>query len=255
MSDLALLADTLRAAHRPGDPLVVVNVWDGWSARTVAATPGCEALATASHSIAEARGYADGEQIPVEEMLAAVSVIAAATDLPVSADLESGYGDAGSTVAAAIAVGIVGANLEDQAAGIDEHVARVMAARGAGDAAGVGFVINARVDEYLKGEGIRARAMDAGVAYLEAGADCVFVPGVRDAQTIGMLAQAFDGRLSVFAGPSSPSLAELAALGVARVSFGPGSMGLAAQALSEAATALHAREAYPEALAFRPPAP
>lgn len=255
MSDLAALADTLRAAHRPGDPLIVVNVWDGWSARTVAAAPGCEALATASHSIAEARGYADGENIPVEEMLASISVIAAATTLPVSADLESGYGDTGATVAAAIAVGVVGANLEDKAQGIDEHVARVGAARAAGDAAGVGFVINARTDEYLKGEKVRAKAMDAGRAYLDAGADCVFVPGVADAETIGMLAQAFDGRLSVFAGPKSPPLAELAALGVARVSFGPGTMGLAASALSEAAATLLDRGDYPADLAFRPPAP
>jgi len=251
----AALAETLRAAHRPGEPLILVNAWDGWSARVVAATPGCEAIATASHSIAEARGYKDGENIPVAEMIAAVRVVAGAVGLPVSADLEAGYGDARATVAAAIAAGAVGCNLEDQAGPIEAHVARVGAARGAGDDAGVPIVINARTDEYLKGGQVRARAIDAGRAYLEAGADCIFVPGVRDAAEIGVLAEAFDGRISIFASPASPSLAELARLGVARVSVGPGSMGVAAAALADAAAALIGRGDYPGTLAFRPPSP
>jgi 2-methylisocitrate lyase-like PEP mutase family enzyme len=255
MPDLADLADTLRAAHRPGDPLILVNAWDGWSARVVAATPGCEAVATASHSIAEARGYADGENIPVDEMIAAISVVAAAVELPVTADLEAGYGDAGATMAAAIAVGIVGCNLEDQAGSIDAHVARVAAARRAGDDAGVPVVINARTDEYLKGGQVRARAIDAGRAYLDAGADCVFVPGVKDPVEIGVLVEAFDGRLSVIGSPAAPPLAELAKLGVARVSVGPGSMGVAAAALADAAKALIGRGDYPGSLAFRPPSP
>lgn len=255
MPDLAALAAALRAAHRPGDPLVLVNVWDGWSARTVADVPGCEALATASHSIAEARGYADGERIPLAEMLAAVAVITAATDLPVTADLESGYGDAGSTVAAAIRVGVVGANLEDQAGPIEAHVVRVAAARAAGTAAGVDVVINARTDEYLKGGKDRSRAIEAGQAYLAAGADCVFVPGVADAAEIGALAEAFTGRLSVIGSPKAPPLAELARLGVARVSLGPGSMGVAAAALSAAARDLIRRADYPATLAFRPRSP
>ncbi|MBA3523041.1 MAG: isocitrate lyase/phosphoenolpyruvate mutase family protein, partial [Geodermatophilaceae bacterium] len=232
-----------------------INVWDGWSARTVAAVRGCQALATASHSIAESRGYPDGERMPVEEMLAAVRVITSATDLPVTADLESGYGDAGATVAAAIQVGAVGANLEDQAGPIDDHVARVAAARAAGTAAGVGFVINARTDEYLKGGKSRARAIDAGRAYIGAGADCIFVPGLTESADIGALAEAFDGRLSVIGSPKTPTLGELARLGVSRVSVGPGSMGVAAAALASAAGALLGRMSYPPTLAFRPPSP
>lgn len=255
MTSSAALADTLRAAHRSGEPLILVNAWDGWSARTVAATPGCEAIATASHSIAEARGYKDGENIPVDEMIAAIAIIVAAVELPVSADLEAGYGDTGATVAAAIAAGVVGCNLEDQAGPIDAHVARVAAARTAGDEAGVPIVINARTDEYLKGGRVRARAIDAGRAYLDAGADCIFVPGVKDADEIRVLAEAFDGRISVLGSPAAPSLAELAKLGVARVSVGPGSMGVAAAALADAAQSLIGRGDYPETLAFRPPSP
>lgn len=255
MTSPPALADTLRAAHRPGEPLILVNAWDGWSARTVAATPGCEAIATASHSIAEARGYKDGENIPVDEMIAAIAVIVAAVELPVSADLEAGYGDTGATVAAAISAGVVGCNLEDQAGPIDAHVARVAAARGAGEEAGVPIVINARTDEYLKGGKVRARAIDAGRAYLDAGADCIFVPGVNDAEEIRVLAEAFDGRISVLGSPAAPSLAELAKLGVARVSVGPGSMGVAAAALADAAQALIGRGDYPATLTFRPPSP
>lgn len=255
MTSPAALADTLRAAHRPGEPLILVNAWDGWSARTVAATPGCEAIATASHSIAEARGHKDGENIPVDEMIAAIAVIVAAVELPVSADLEAGYGDTGATVAAAISAGVVGCNLEDQAGSIDAHVARVAAARGAGEEAGVPIVINARTDEYLKGGKVRARAIDAGRAYLDAGADCIFVPGVKDAEEIGVLAEAFDGRISVLGSPAAPSLTELARLGVARVSVGPGSMGVAAAALADAAQALIGRGDYPATLTFRPPSP
>lgn len=169
---LALKADALLAAHRSGDPLVLVNAWDAWSARVVAESPGCEAIATASHSIAAAHGYPDGEQIPVTEMIEAVRLIAAVVDLPVTADLEAGYGDAGSTVSAAIEAGAVGGNLEDRSQPAEEHAGAVAAARAAGQAAGIHFVINARTDEYLLGGKDVDRAIAAGRTYLEAGADC-----------------------------------------------------------------------------------
>lgn len=121
MTDLSAKADALLAAHRPGDPLILVNAWDAWSARVVAQTPGCLAVATASHSIAAAHGYSDGEQIPAEEMIAAIQIIASVVDLPVTADLEAGYGDAGATVASAIAAGAVGGNLEDHLRPADDH--------------------------------------------------------------------------------------------------------------------------------------
>lgn len=176
-TELAQRAEALLAAHRPGDPLVLVNVWDAWSARVVAESPGCEAIATASHSIAAAHGYSDGEQIPAAEMIEAIRLIASVVDLPVTADLESGYGDAGATVAAAIEAGAVGGNLEDHLRPADEHAMAVASARAAGDAAGIHFVINARTDEYLLGEKKLDRAIAAGRTYLAAGADCIFVPG------------------------------------------------------------------------------
>lgn len=246
-------ADALLAAHRPGDPLILVNVWDAWSARVVADSPGCLALATASHSIAAAHGYADGEQIPVAEMIEAVRLIASVVDLPVTADLEAGYGDAGSTVAAAIDAGAVGANLEDHLAPPDEHAKAVAAARAAGDGAGIHFVINARTDEYLLGNKDRNTAIAAGRTYLEAGADCIFVPGAGTAEDVAALAAAFDGRLSLIGSPKSLPLAELAELGVCRVSVGPGSLGIAAAALRDGAAQLLSRTALPASLAYRPP--
>src|SRR4051794_2104002 len=109
-------AEALRALHVAGDPVVLVNVWDAASARTVAAAPGCAAIATASWSIAAAHGFPDGEQIPRDEMIAAVGLIARSVELPVSADLERGYADAGETIALAIEAGAVGCNLEDSLA-------------------------------------------------------------------------------------------------------------------------------------------
>lgn len=250
---LAAKADALLAAHRPGDPLILVNTWDAWSARVVAESPGCQAIATASHSIAAAHGYADGEQIPVAEMIAAIRLIAAVVDLPVTADLEAGYGDAGATVTAAIQAGAVGGNLEDHLLPVAEHAQAVAAARAAGEAAGIHFVINARTDEYLLGEKNLGRAIAAGRAYLEAGADCVFVPGAGTSADVAALVAAFDGRLSLIGSPKALPLSELARLGVARVSVGPGSLGMAAAALRDGAAQLLSRGAFPQALSYRPP--
>ncbi|CAN5329203.1 isocitrate lyase/phosphoenolpyruvate mutase family protein [soil metagenome] len=252
-ADLAARAQTLLAAHRPGDPLILVNVWDAWSARVVAATPGCRAIATASHSIAAAHGYADGQQIPVVEMIQAIRLIASVVDLPVTADLESGYGDVAATVAAAIDAGAVGGNLEDRLRPPDEHAQAVAAARAAGGAAGIHFVINARTDEYLLGEKDLDRAIGAGRTYLDAGADCIFVPGAGNPDDVTALVDAFDGRLSLIGSPKLPALSELARWGVARVSVGPGSLGMAASALRDGAAALLSFGAYPGTLGYRPP--
>jgi len=252
-TELADQADALLAAHRSGDPLILVNVWDAWSARVVAETPGCQAIATASHSIAAAHGYVDGEQIPVGEMIEAIRVIASVVDLPVTADLEAGYGDAGASVSAAIEAGAVGANLEDHLRPVEDHARAVAAARAAGDAAGIHFVINARTDEYLLGEKDLGRAIEAGRAYLEAGADCVFVPGAGRADDVAALVAAFDGRLSLIVSPKALPLNELARLGVARVSVGPGSLGIAAAALRDGAAQLLGHGGYPDSLAHRPP--
>lgn len=143
-SALSAKAATLARLHSAPEILQVVNVWDVISAKTIADIPGTTALATASHSIAASLGYEDGENIPVEEMIAAVGRIAAATDLPVSADLESGYGDPGDTVRRAIGVGIVGANIEDQMRPLADAVAQMDAVIAAGRAEGIDFVLKDR---------------------------------------------------------------------------------------------------------------
>src|SRR5438045_687210 len=134
-------AEELRRLHDAPELLVLPNVWDAASARTVAALPACRALATPSAGIAAAHGVLDGE-LGAEAMVEAVGRIARAVGLPVSADLEDGYGDAGATVAAAVDAGAVGCNLEDRGGDPCEHAERVAAARAAGDAAGVPVVIN-----------------------------------------------------------------------------------------------------------------
>jgi len=251
-------AQRLRELHVPGDPLVLVNVWDVASARTVAGVPGCQALASASWSIAAAHGFADGEQIPLELMLAAIERIAAAVELPLSADLESGFGsgpaEVAETVARAIAAGAVGANLEDGPRSPADHAAVVAAVRERAGREGVPFVINARSDEYLLGERRLQRAIESGRRYADAGADCIFVPGITDLAEIERLVDALELPVNVLGSPATPSLGELAAAGVGRVSFGPGPLGVASAALAQAAGELLDGGEYPQELGHRPPA-
>ena len=242
--DPAEKAARLLDLHLSPQLLVLVNVWDVASATVVAAAPGCRALATASHSIAAAFGYPDGERIPVEMMLDTVGRIANAVELPVSADLEAGYGDPGGTTARAIDAGAVGANLEDQMRPVGEAASAVSAVVAAAAAAGVGFVLNARTDAFLLAadrdrEGVVSDAVRRGRAFLDSGAACVFVPGVRDEQTIGRLVEGIgERRVSVLAGPGSPPLAALERLGVARVSYGPWTQRVALRALTQTAARL-----------------
>ena len=231
-------AELLRL-HTDPELLTVVNVWDVITATVVADLPGTKALATASHSIAASYGYADGENIPVDTMIEAVGRIAAAVSVPVSADLEGGYGDAGETTRKAIGVGIVGANLEDQMKPLDQAVAAVRAVVAAGEAEGVPFVLNARTDAFVKaGDRDRAEvladAVERGRAYLDAGAPVVFVPGKLDESEVEALVAAYGPQcLTTIAIPGTPSLARLEELGVARVSFGPLSQNVALTALAE----------------------
>ena len=225
------------------------------------AAPGCRAVATASWSIAAARGLPDGEALSRAEMIEAVAVVARAVELPVTADLERGFGEARATIEAALKAGAVGCNLEDSdSAGglspVEEQAAVVAAARAAGDAAAIPLVINARTDVYLTDviprEERLVAALERGAAYLEAGADCVFVPGVRDLDTLEALAREMGGPVSVLGGAGGPTLAELARIGIARVSYGPGPMGVAMAALARAAETLLAGGDPPADLAFRP---
>ncbi|MFN2463569.1 MAG: isocitrate lyase/phosphoenolpyruvate mutase family protein [Candidatus Dormibacteria bacterium] len=248
MPDLSARARTLLDLHRAEEILVLANVWDVVSARVVAATPGATALATASHSIAATFGYEDGENIPLELHLDMVRRIVDAVELPVTMDLEGGYGDPGEAVRRAIEVGVVGANLEDQMKPIDEAVSAVEAAMRAGHDAGIDFVLNARTDVFLKGPRGAAReelvqeAIRRGRAFMAAGAPLVFVPGLLGRDEIAAVVEALGPRrLTVISVPGlSLPTSELQELGVARVSTGPFTQRVALTALQDAAAAVFA---------------
>jgi 2-methylisocitrate lyase-like PEP mutase family enzyme len=239
MSTLREKAEKLRALHQTARPLVLVNAWDVVSARIVEDL-GFPAIATTSAGIAWAEGFADGERISRELMLARVGRIAQAVQLPVTADLEGGYGttvrDAVDTAQGAIAAGAVGLNFEDACEGGDSLVevelqaARIAAMREIATRLGVPLVINARTDVYLAHIGDSdswrfAEAVRRGNRYLAAGADCAFVPGVVDERTIAALVSGVAGPLNVLAGAATPPVRRLGELGVARVSVGSGAMG------------------------------
>lgn len=236
-------AAALLALHAAPEVLVLANVWDVVSAQVVAGTPGVKALATASHSIAATFGYEDGENIPLELHLDMVSRIVRAVDLPVTMDLEAGYGDAGSSARRALEVGVVGMNLEDQMKPLDEAVTAVEAVLAAGRDAGVDVVLNARTDAFVRAEAgadrgaLLQEAVRRGRAYLEAGAPVAFVPGVVDRAEIAALVDGLGrGRLSVISVPGrSLPARELQELGVARVSTGPFTQRVALTALQDAA--------------------
>lgn len=242
----------LRRLHEAPELLQVVNVWDAVSARTIAALPEPRALATASHSIAASHGYEDGERIPLELMIAAIGRIVEATDLPVSADLEGGYGDPGSTIRRAIGVGAVGANLEDAHRPFDQAVAAVRAAVAGAEAEGVPFALNARTDVFLGDDqrpiAEKAReAIERGRAFLDEGATCVFVPGLLDETVIEQLVGGLGPRkLSVIGVPGSVAPGRLQELEVARASYGPWTQRLALTALQDAASALYAGGVLPD---------
>lgn len=224
-------ARSFRRLHHAGSILVLPNAWDAASARALAAVAGVRALATSSAAVARPLGWEDGEQAPGEEMVAAAGRIAAAVDLPVSADLEAGYGDPVGTARAAWAAGVVGINFEDSPGDVllplDEQVALIAAMR----AAVPELVLNARVDVFLNGSGELAEAVERGNAYLRAGADCVY-PILCPPAEIGELAARIDGPLNVIAAPGVPDPVTLQGLGVARLTWGGG---LAASAYAEAA--------------------
>ena len=242
MTDLATRARSLLDLHTAPEILVLANVWDVVSAQVVAATDGVRALATASHGIASTFGYEDGENIPLDLHLDMVGRITAAVDLPVSMDMEAGYGDPGETARRAMAAGAVGGNLEDQMKPLDEAVAAVEAVLRAGRDAGIDFVLNARTDAFVRapqgadrGE-LVAEAVRRGRAFLEAGAPVVFVPGVVARDEIAALVDGLGSRkLTVISVPgASLPTRELEQLGVARVSTGPFTQRVALTALQDA---------------------
>ena len=225
-------ADAFRAMHRGQQILLLPNAWDVASARVVQQA-GFGAVATTSAGIAFTLGYPDGQRISREQMLAVVGRIAGAVKVPVTADVEAGYGDrpedAARTARDVIAAGAVGINLEDASGGRQHplldlalQVERVTAVRE------LPIVLNARTDVYLREAGAPEKRYDEALrrlaAFRDAGADCVFVPGLRDAAIIGRLAKDLKCPLNILAGPGTPPVPELQKLGVARVSLGSGPM-------------------------------
>lgn len=229
-------AEAFRAMHDRSRILVLPNAWDAASA-LVFENAGFKAIATTSSGVANSLGYPDGQAIPRGEMLFMIGAITRSVTVPVTADIEAGYADdlatLKETIAMVIDAGAIGINLEDSMMnrgtpilGLETAVARVRAAREAAQAARVPIVINARTDVYLHGIGERDARFDDAVrranAYREAGADSLFVPGVRDAEIIRKLAAALTGPMNILAGPGTPPISELEKLGVARVSVGGG---------------------------------
>ena len=225
-------AAALRALHVPGHPLVLPNAWDAASA-TMVVDAGFPVIATSSAATAAVLGYPDGEATPVEEVLAAVARIVRAVSVPVTVDFERGYGlPAAELVERLAGTGAVGLNLEDSDPATGEMTDPAQQAdflasvRQAATSTGLDLVINARTDSFLRLAGSPAEQLDGaierGTRYLAAGADCVYPIGVTDFAVIGRLVNGIDGPVNVVYGRQGERpLAELAALGVARVSFGP----------------------------------
>jgi 2-methylisocitrate lyase-like PEP mutase family enzyme len=226
------LAKQFRALHATGT-LVLPNAWDAASAALIA-DAGAVAIATTSAGVAWSLGRRDGEQVTRAELTAAIGRIAAVIDVPLTADIESGYGkteaDVAETVTAVLDAGAVGVNIEDgHGSGlydIDVAAARISAARAAAVAHGVpDFVINARIDVHMRQIGEPATRQDEvlrrAVAYANAGADCLFVPGLVDLTALAVLVGASPLPINVLVGPDGPTVAELRAAGVRRVSVGP----------------------------------
>jgi 2-methylisocitrate lyase-like PEP mutase family enzyme len=244
-------ATRFRALHDRRQVLLLPNAWDAASA-CVFADLGFTAIATTSGGVAWSLGYADGEQAPLSEVVATTRRIARATALPVSADIEAGYGDTpealAASVRAVIDAGVAGINLEDGVRhttlrDVDDAARRIAAARAAAHAAGVPIVINARIDVWIVNTGANqadrlADAVRRARAYLAAGADCVYPLGLTDRDTIAALVAAIDAPVNVGAFPGLPDLAELGRLGVARVSTATRLATLALSAAREAARAL-----------------
>lgn len=237
MHDQAARAEAFRRLHVAGQPVVIFNAWDAGSALAVARA-GARAIGTGSWSVAAAHGYADGEKMSLELAIANLERIVAAVELPVSIDLEAGYGpgteDVAHSVTLAIRAGAIGINLEDGLTdgkgirGVDEQVARIRAARAAAERSSIPLFINARTDFFLQADPSRhdaslvAAVKERARAYAEAGASGLFVPCIVDPAQIREVCAATALPVNVMMMPTLPPRAELARLGVARISHGPG---------------------------------
>jgi 2-methylisocitrate lyase-like PEP mutase family enzyme len=238
MDKQAEKAEGLRKLHKGPRILILANAWDVISARMVE-DAGFPAVASTSAGVAAVLGYPDGQRIPMGEMLEFVGRMARAVGVPLTADMEAGYATTPAEMAEmareVVAAGIVGLNLED-VTGDDEssqveiglQAEKIAAVREASASEGVSLVINARTDVYLMPIGPAETRFERTVerlrAYRKAGADCVFAPGIRDAETIGKLVRAVDAPLNILLQPGGPGVSELEKLGVKRASIGSGTM-------------------------------
>lgn len=223
--------------HRKGDPVILFNIWDAGSAKAVA-DAGARALATGSWSVAGAQGYSDGEALPLDMLEMIVKRITATTALPLSVDFEGAYATGptgvGRNIARMIAAGAVGVNFEDQKVGgeglypVAEQAARINAARVAAEEAGLPFFINARTDVFLKDREtanhptLMGEALARAKAYTEAGASGIFMPGLKTPELIRRASEEVSLPLNILVMPDVPAPRDLAGLGVARISYGPG---------------------------------
>ncbi|MBQ0820113.1 isocitrate lyase/phosphoenolpyruvate mutase family protein [Microvirga terrae] len=250
MTDQLAKAKAFKALHIPGKPIVLFNVWDAGSAKAVAAG-GATALATGSWSVAAAHGFDDGEHMPFALAVANLERIVAAADLPVTIDLESGYGadpeEVGANVARAVQAGAIGCNLEDgfresTLRDAADQAARLKGARAAADRLRIPAFLNARTDVFLiapadQHEGLVVTALERARAYADAGADGFFVPGLADDRLIARIVEGTTLPVNIMVSARTPAAARLAELGVARISHGPGPYRMAMKALEDAARA------------------
>jgi 2-methylisocitrate lyase-like PEP mutase family enzyme len=225
-------AATLLELHRPGDPVILPTVWDAWSAR-LATDAGFAALTVGSHPMADSIGKPDNEGMSFDDVLTRVAQITAAVDVPISVDIESGYGQpAARLIEGLLSVGAVGLNIEDtvhsegkRLRSADEHAALVGELRSAADAAGVHVVINARTDLFLRQDGQASDRVERAVARLNqaaaAGADVLYPVGRHDPDTLRRLTAELELPVNAIALPDQDDPASFGPLGVARISFGP----------------------------------
>ena len=249
------LAEEFRRRHHGRPLLLLPNAWDAMSARVFEAA-GFDAIATTSGGVAWALGFADGEQAPWQEVVAATARITRCVRVPVTADIEGGYGESPGEVASKVTdiirAGAVGINLEDgthrvdmPVRSMDDAVARIGAARAAARAEGVPLVINARIDLYLKKFGDDetrfAETVRRGKAYLAAGADCIFPFGLSDLNTAADLARALDAPVNIVGRRGMPDVAQLERLGIARVSTASGPSLVVMSTIRQMAGELHGK--------------
>jgi 2-methylisocitrate lyase-like PEP mutase family enzyme len=250
-------AETFHALHRTGDPLVLFNAWDVATARAIARS--FPAIATSSGAVAAALGYADGENVPLDMVAGLVSRITAAVPVPLSIDLEAGYGDtpdaAANAAARIVQAGAVGINIEDglfggqrQLVSPELHAARIRAVRDTAQKLGVRLFINARTDPFLLKFGSPDQCLSEAARraeiYAAAGADGIFVPGLTDIALVGSFVRRTPLPVNIMVTQGVPEIEDLARAGVRRVSLGPWPMLAAMRVIGQAAAALAASRQY-----------